>query len=66
MERREIEIFLTLADELHFGRTAERLLVSTARVSQTIKNLERRFGALLFERTSRRVTLTPVGRRPPR
>ena len=63
MERREIEIFLTLADELHFGRTAERLLVSTARVSQTIKTLERRFGARLFERTSRRVTLTPVGRR---
>ena len=62
MERREIEIFLTLADELHFGRTAERLVVSTARVSQTIKNLERRFGALLFERTSRRVKLTPVGR----
>jgi DNA-binding transcriptional LysR family regulator len=62
VERREIEIFLTLAEELHFGRTAERLLVSTARVSQTISNLERRFGALLFERTSRRVTLTPVGR----
>jgi DNA-binding transcriptional LysR family regulator len=61
MERREIEIFLTLADELHFGRTAERLLVSQARVSQTIKKLERRFGVALFERTSRRVALTPVG-----
>jgi DNA-binding transcriptional LysR family regulator len=63
VERREIEIFLTLADELHFGRTAERLHVSTARVSQTIKNLERQFGALLFERTSRHVALTSVGRR---
>ena len=63
MERREIEIFLTLADELHFGRTAERLHVSTARVSQTIARLERRFGARLFERTSRRVVLTRVGRR---
>jgi len=61
MERREIEIFLTLAEELHFGRTAERLLVSQARVSQTIKKLERRFGVALFERTSRRVALTPVG-----
>lgn len=61
MERREIEIFLTLADELHFGRTAERLLVSQARVSQTIKKLERRFGVALFDRTSRRVALTPVG-----
>ncbi|MHA6624473.1 LysR family transcriptional regulator [Pseudonocardia sichuanensis] len=61
MERREIEIFLTLADELHFGRTAQRLLVSQARVSQTIAKLERRFGVSLFERTSRRVALTPVG-----
>ncbi|MFH8787265.1 LysR family transcriptional regulator [Streptomyces roseoverticillatus] len=63
MESREIEIFLTLAEELHFARTAERLLVSQARVSQTIKKLERRFGIALFERTSRRVALTPVGRR---
>jgi DNA-binding transcriptional LysR family regulator len=37
--------------------------VSTARVSQTIKKLERRIGAPLFERTSRRVELTPIGRR---
>jgi DNA-binding transcriptional LysR family regulator len=63
VEQRDIEIFLTLADELHFGRAAERLHVSTARVSQTIKKLERRIGAPLFERTSRRVALTPIGRR---
>jgi DNA-binding transcriptional LysR family regulator len=63
VEQRDIEIFLTLADELHFGRTAERLHVSTARVSQTIKQLERRIGAPLFERTSRRVELTPIGHR---
>lgn len=63
MDQRDIETFLTLADELHFGRAAERLHVSTARVSQTIKKLERRIGAQLFERTSRRVELTPVGRR---
>jgi DNA-binding transcriptional LysR family regulator len=63
MEQRDIEVFLTLADELHFGRAAERLHVSTARVSQTIKKLERRIGAPLFERTSRRVELTPIGRR---
>lgn len=61
MERREIEIFLTLAEELHFGRTAERLLVSQSRVSQTVAKLERRFGVALFERTSRRVALTPTG-----
>jgi DNA-binding transcriptional LysR family regulator len=63
VEQREIEIFLTLADELHFGRAAERLHVSTARVSQTVKKLEQRIGAPLFERTSRRVELTPIGRR---
>lgn len=63
VERRDLEIFLALADELHFGRTAERLHVSQARVSQTIKKLERRIGAALFERTSRRVELTPIGRR---
>ena len=34
-EQRDIEIFLTLAEELHFGRTAERLHMSTARVSQS-------------------------------
>lgn len=62
MEHRDIEIFLTLAEELHFGRAAERLHVSTARVSQTIKKLERRIGAPLFERTSRRVALTAIGR----
>lgn len=56
-----MEIFLTLAEELHFGRTAERLHLSTARVSQTIKRLERRYGVLLFERTSRQVGLTPTG-----
>lgn len=63
MEQRDIEIFLTLADELHFGRAANRLHVSTARVSQTIKKLERRIGAPLFDRTSRRVELTPIGHR---
>ncbi|MFI7384011.1 LysR family transcriptional regulator [Streptomyces sp. NPDC049813] len=63
MERRDIEIFLTVAEELHFGRTAERLRVSTARVSQSIRQLERRLGVSLFERTSRRVALTPVGQR---
>jgi DNA-binding transcriptional LysR family regulator len=63
VELRDIEIFLTLAEELHFGRTAERLRVSPARVSQAIALQERRIGATLFDRTSRRVTLTPIGAR---
>ncbi|MFI7388137.1 LysR family transcriptional regulator [Streptomyces sp. NPDC049813] len=63
MELRDIEIFLTLAEELHFSRTAQRLHVSQARVSQAISRQERRLGVALFDRTSRSVTLTPVGRR---
>ncbi|MER7759671.1 LysR family transcriptional regulator [Streptomyces sp. NPDC097619] len=62
MELRDIEIFLVLAEELHFGRTAERLHVSRPRVSQAIKQQERRIGAELFTRTSRTVQLTDVGR----
>ncbi|GII34313.1 LysR family transcriptional regulator [Planotetraspora mira] len=62
MELRDIEIFLTLAEELHFGRTAERLRVSPARITQAIKKQERQIGAPLFDRTSRTVRLTPLGR----
>jgi DNA-binding transcriptional LysR family regulator len=61
VELREIEIFLTLAEELHFGRTADRLRVTPARVSQAIKKQERRIGGPLFERTTRTVRLTPAG-----
>lgn len=62
LERLETEIFLALAEELHFGRTAERLRITTGRVSQVIRKVERRTGGALFERTSRSVRLTPVGR----
>jgi DNA-binding transcriptional LysR family regulator len=51
---------LVLAEELHFGRTAQRLHVSTARVSQAIKQQERQIGGLLFDRSSRRVRLTSL------
>ncbi|MCO6005778.1 LysR family transcriptional regulator [Actinoallomurus purpureus] len=63
MEIREIEAFLAVARELHFGRAAADLGISTPRVSQAVRALERRVGALLFERTSRRVRLTPLGER---
>ncbi|MFD9290829.1 LysR family transcriptional regulator [Streptomyces sp. NPDC060030] len=62
VERHEIEAFLALAEELHFGRTGARLGVSQGRVSQTIKGIERRIGAPLFDRSSRRVALTSLGR----
>lgn len=61
VELREIETFLVLAEELHFGRTAERLYVSPSRVSQTVRAMEQSVGARLFERTSRQVRLTALG-----
>ncbi|TQN33352.1 DNA-binding transcriptional LysR family regulator [Haloactinospora alba] len=61
MDQQELAAFLTLAEELHFRRTAERLHLTPGRVSQTIKKLERCIGAPLFERTSRSVRLTPLG-----
>ncbi|HEX6352171.1 LysR family transcriptional regulator [Actinophytocola sp.] len=63
LERVEIEVLLTLAEELHFGRTAERLRLSTGQVSRILKRLERQIGAALFTRTSRVVALTEIGGR---
>lgn len=57
VELRELRVFLALAEELHFGRTAERLGLTTSRVSQTLGALERKLGGRrLFDRTSRVVT----------
>lgn len=61
IELRELETIFVLAEELHFGRTAERLGVSTAHVSQTIRHVERRLNGQLFERTSRKVVPTLLG-----
>lgn len=63
MDTEEIEVFLTLAEELHFGRTALRLRLPQPRVSRLVATLERRVGGALFERTSRSVLLTPAGER---
>ncbi|MEU6825638.1 LysR family transcriptional regulator [Streptomyces atriruber] len=63
LEIRELECFLVLAEELHFGRAGERLYISQSRVSQLLAALERRIGARLVERTSRRVALTTLGQR---
>ncbi|GLY63383.1 LysR family transcriptional regulator [Amycolatopsis taiwanensis] len=63
LEIRELEAFLVLAEELHFGRAGERLYVSQSRVSQLLRSLEHRIGAPLVARTSRRVSLTPLGER---
>jgi DNA-binding transcriptional LysR family regulator len=63
LELREIRVFLALAEELHFSRTADRLGITHSRVSQTIRTLEARVGGRLFDRTSRRVQLTALGER---
>src|SRR5690242_19422250 len=61
VELRELRIFLVLADELHFGRTAERMGISQPGVSEAVRVLESRLGVRLFDRTSRRVGLTSAG-----
>jgi DNA-binding transcriptional LysR family regulator len=61
LELRELRIFLALAEELHFGRTAERLGISQPGVSEAVRVLESRLGVKVFDRTSRRVGLTPAG-----
>lgn len=61
MDMAQAEAFLAVAEELHFGRAADRLHVSQPRVSRLIAAVERQVGGVLFERTSRRVVLTPLG-----
>ncbi|NIH85155.1 LysR family transcriptional regulator [Amycolatopsis granulosa] len=61
VETRELAYFVAVAEALHFGRAAEGLGLAQPALSKAVRSLERRLDVTLFDRTSRRVELTPAG-----
>ncbi|VEI13019.1 Morphology and auto-aggregation control protein [Trueperella bialowiezensis] len=61
METRLLETFIVLAEELHIGKTADRLHVSPATISQRLAQLEKRIGGKLADRSTRSLVLTDLG-----